>query len=132
MKRHSAPAWTSATTISRSLALLPPLVALFFDRGTTTIFEPDKLALFRASVLLLIGWQLSLWLLKLQPGPPTLATHRARPGAAGDDTPGRVLLDCAPLVHLGKLRTRPGTPHAAVTSRLYLPGLQIPRRPPTE
>ena len=69
MKRYKAPVWTSAAAISLLLALLPPLVVLFFDRGTTTIFEPDKLALFRALILLLVGWQLSLWVLKLQPPP---------------------------------------------------------------
>jgi O-antigen ligase len=52
-----------------SLALLPALIALFFDRGTTTIFEPDKLALFRALVLLLVGWQAILVALRFQPAP---------------------------------------------------------------
>jgi O-antigen ligase len=69
MKRHTARVWTSAKTIGWSLALLPALVALFFDRGTTTIFEPDKLALFRALVLLLVGWQSSLVALGLRPAP---------------------------------------------------------------
>ena len=69
MKRRTAPDRISATTIGWSLALLPALIALFFDRGTITIFEPDKLALFRTLVLLLIGWQSSLFVLRLQPGP---------------------------------------------------------------
>jgi O-antigen ligase/tetratricopeptide (TPR) repeat protein len=69
MKRHTARVWIPAKTIGWSLALLPVLTALFFDRGTTTIFEPDKLALFRALVLLLVGWQSSLIVLGLQPAP---------------------------------------------------------------
>ena len=70
MKRPKAPpTWTAAKAISWPLSLLPALVTLFLDRGTTTMFEPDKLALFRALVLLLVGWQLSLWMLRLQPGP---------------------------------------------------------------
>ena len=52
-----------------SLALLPLLTAFFFDRGTIAIFEPDKLALFRTLVFLLVGWQSSLFVLRLRPGP---------------------------------------------------------------